>query len=215
MNLKTLILKAASGDIVSEYGLYNHYLKRMKGAAFKILNNKEAVLNALNDGFTYFIRKLQTDFVYSSDEETEAYLYSTIKNECLKHCNKVNGNNDKKKKKKDTDNYLGEKEETSSDESNKKAHVIKMVPYEEMNDSGISPEVIANMEKEEIRKLLACMPEGYRRVFLLYEIEGYSHAEIAQIMNISVGTCHSQLKHAKEFLKNLINNKMVKDGTEN
>jgi RNA polymerase sigma-70 factor (ECF subfamily) len=45
------------------------------------------------------------------------------------------------------------------------------------------------------------LPEGARRVFVLYDVEGYSHNEIAESMGISVGTSKSQLHRARMILR--------------
>jgi RNA polymerase sigma factor (sigma-70 family) len=55
--------------------------------------------------------------------------------------------------------------------------------------------------------LLACidrLPVGYRTVFNLFAIEGYSHSEIAQILHIKVSTSQSQLARARKMLQNSI-----------
>ncbi len=54
---------------------------------------------------------------------------------------------------------------------------------------------------------LQSLPEGYRAIFNLYEIEGYSHQEIGEIMEISISTSKSQLSKAKQYLKNKLLNK--------
>ena len=53
-----------------------------------------------------------------------------------------------------------------------------------------------------LTKLIQELPDGYRVVFNMYEIEGYSHKEIAKELNISVSTAKTQLFHAKKSLKN-------------
>jgi len=50
---------------------------------------------------------------------------------------------------------------------------------------------------EEIKNL----PPGYRTIFVLYEIEGFSHEEISKMLNKSVGTSKSQLHRAKQLLQ--------------
>ena len=52
-----------------------------------------------------------------------------------------------------------------------------------------------------LQKAIMELPDGYRIVFTLVEIEGYSHKEVAQIMHISEGTSKSQLYHAKKCLQ--------------
>ncbi|MCS7074284.1 MAG: sigma-70 family RNA polymerase sigma factor [Bacteroidia bacterium] len=54
---------------------------------------------------------------------------------------------------------------------------------------------------EDILLLLRQLPTGYRTVFNLYAIEGYSHAEIAQLLGISESTSKSQYSRAKEQLR--------------
>jgi RNA polymerase sigma factor (sigma-70 family) len=53
----------------------------------------------------------------------------------------------------------------------------------------------------ELTRLIQSLPEGYRMVFNLYVIEGYSHEEIAEKLGISQGTSKSQLYKAKQKLK--------------
>lgn len=60
------------------------------------------------------------------------------------------------------------------------------------------------LELEEIQKAIACMPTGYRTIFNLFVIEGYSHNEIAEQLQISEQTSKSQLSRAKKFLQKLI-----------
>lgn len=54
---------------------------------------------------------------------------------------------------------------------------------------------------EYLEKMILSLPEGYRTVFLLTEVEGYSHQETAQMLGISIGTSKSQLHHAKNMLR--------------
>lgn len=49
--------------------------------------------------------------------------------------------------------------------------------------------------------LVQALPVGYRTVFNLYAIEGYKHDEIAEMLDISVGTSKSQLSKARKLLK--------------
>lgn len=63
---------------------------------------------------------------------------------------------------------------------------------------------IENLSAEEIFRVIEALPAGYRTVFNLYEIEGYSHAEIAELLGISTGTSKSQLSKAKSLLQKRI-----------
>lgn len=57
------------------------------------------------------------------------------------------------------------------------------------------------LDKEDLLKLIGELPVGYRTVFNLYAIEGYSHAEIAEQLDISENTSKSQLSRARKWLQ--------------
>jgi RNA polymerase sigma factor (sigma-70 family) len=63
-------------------------------------------------------------------------------------------------------------------------------------------ETLMQLGIQEIESLIATLPTGYRTIFNLYAIEGYSHAEIALLLNISEGTSKSQLSRARALLQN-------------
>lgn len=62
----------------------------------------------------------------------------------------------------------------------------------------------SNMDEEELLKLIFQLPHGYKVVFNLYVIEGYSHEEIAQMLNIQPSTSRSQLVKARKMLQQKI-----------
>ncbi len=55
-----------------------------------------------------------------------------------------------------------------------------------------------------LERAIQALPSGYRSVFVLIEIEGYSHKEVADMLGVSVGTSKSQLYHAKKRLQKTI-----------
>lgn len=62
------------------------------------------------------------------------------------------------------------------------------------------------------QKLIDDLPKGCKYVFVLNVIEGYKHQEIAEMLNISVGTSKSQLAYAKKILKQQIELIGLNDG---
>jgi RNA polymerase sigma factor (sigma-70 family) len=58
-----------------------------------------------------------------------------------------------------------------------------------------------NVTGELLEKVILSLPDGYRTVFLLIEVEGYSHIEAAKMLNITEGTSKSQLSRAKKQLQ--------------
>ncbi|MCU0394063.1 MAG: sigma-70 family RNA polymerase sigma factor [Thermoflexibacter sp.] len=59
-----------------------------------------------------------------------------------------------------------------------------------------------HLEAEELMGMIQKLPTGYRTVFNLYAIEGYSHKEIAETLGITESTSKSQLNRARNMLKN-------------
>jgi len=68
-------------------------------------------------------------------------------------------------------------------------------------DLEILPEALSNLSYKEIMQLVLELPVGYRQVFALYVIDGYSHKEIAEKLNISESGSRAQLSRAKKNLK--------------
>ena len=66
--------------------------------------------------------------------------------------------------------------------------------------------IMGGMDARNILTLLNNLPEGYRLLINLYAIDGHSHAEIANMLGISVGTSKSQLFKAKKHLRELLRN---------
>jgi RNA polymerase sigma-70 factor (ECF subfamily) len=58
-------------------------------------------------------------------------------------------------------------------------------------------------------QMLQLLPTGFRTVFNLFVLEGYSHPEIAEIMGISVGTSKSQLLRAKAYFKKMLEKSLI------
>lgn len=75
---------------------------------------------------------------------------------------------------------------------------------ENHRDMAQSPEILDQLDNEALLLLINKLPDGYRIIFNLYVIEGYSHKEIAEVMNTSENSSKSQLYKAKKALKKMI-----------
>lgn len=62
----------------------------------------------------------------------------------------------------------------------------------------------ATGDRLDLERAIAVLPDGYRVVFVLYEVEGFNHGEIANRLGISEGTSKSQLHHARRALRVLL-----------
>lgn len=61
-----------------------------------------------------------------------------------------------------------------------------------------------NMNEKDLLKMIHQLPLGFRTVFNMYAIEGYSHKEIAEQLGISEGTSKSQYSRARAHLQNML-----------
>ena len=61
-----------------------------------------------------------------------------------------------------------------------------------------------SLEAKDLLKIIQTLPIGFKTVFNLYAIEGYSHKEIGEMQNISEGTSKSQYSRAKAHLQKII-----------
>ena len=72
------------------------------------------------------------------------------------------------------------------------------------NISNDDPTAIQKIGYDELLKMVAALPPGFRTVFNMYVIEGYSHKEIAEALGISETTSRSQLQRARTLLQSKI-----------
>ncbi|WP_257670300.1 RNA polymerase sigma factor [Parapedobacter tibetensis] len=82
----------------------------------------------------------------------------------------------------------------------------QFVALDEMNEGGMEQqhvEVSGNLHVEDILKLLAQLPDIQRSIFNLYEVEGYSHEEVATMLDIPESTSRTYLTRAKKKLRKL------------
>lgn len=74
---------------------------------------------------------------------------------------------------------------------------------------------IEKLQAEELFRLIQKLPEGYRTVFNLYVIEGLTHREIGECLDISVNTSKTQYQRARKYLQYLIKSYEGKTGKSN
>lgn len=68
-------------------------------------------------------------------------------------------------------------------------------------ENSVTPAAMGNLGKAELLALVQELPDGYRAVFNLYAVEGYDHAEIAELLGCKESTSRSQLAKARSALQ--------------
>lgn len=177
-----LIARAQSGDADAFASIFQTHKMRVYSLCLRMTNNVAEAEDLTQDAFLQVFRKLST---FRGDSALSTWLYRIAVNTVLMRLRKRTLS------------------ETSLDEPWSKNTDEKPVPREYGTlDSRLAGCVDRMALIEAIREL----PEGYRTVFLLHEVEGYEHNEIAGFLGCSTGNSKSQLHKAKMRIRELLAN---------
>jgi RNA polymerase sigma factor (sigma-70 family) len=91
---------------------------------------------------------------------------------------------------------------------NKKSYTHEKYP-EIISETLDEYSVVEKLKVDDLLKIIDKLPDGYKQVFNMYEIEGYSHREISDILGIKEVSSRSNLFRAKKLLQELITNQNI------
>jgi len=90
---------------------------------------------------------------------------------------------------------------------------LSLVPQEDLLYLPDENNVLSDLSAEELYALILKLPTGYRTVFNMYVVEGFAHAEIAEMLNITESTSRTQLAKARKSLQLMLEKMNVSYGT--
>jgi RNA polymerase sigma factor (sigma-70 family) len=93
---------------------------------------------------------------------------------------------------------------TAIEHFRRKRYLQPVTEREENTIEGKNISVLDELAEKDILELVRQLSPGYRTVFNMYVVEGYTHKEIGDILGISEGTSKSQLSRAKVILQDLV-----------
>lgn len=93
---------------------------------------------------------------------------------------------------------------TAIEHFRRRKYLMPVTEKEENTIEGKYTSVLDEMAEKDILALVQELSPGYRTVFNMYVVEGYTHKEIADILGISEGTSKSQLSRAKVILQGMV-----------
>jgi len=93
---------------------------------------------------------------------------------------------------------------TAIEHFRRKRYLMPVTEKEENTIEGKYISVLDDLAEKDILALVQELSPGYRTVFNMYVVEGYTHKEIADILGISEGTSKSQLSRAKVILQDMV-----------
>lgn len=178
------IRRAQAGDSAAFDYLYHLHSRRVYALCLRMVNNPADAEDLMQEAFLQLFRKIGT---FRGESAFSTWLHRMTVNVVLMRL---------RKKSLPTDS-LEETLDPDAENSSPK----RDVGAPDLRLSGAVDRV--NLERS-----IEQLPPGYRTVFVLHDVQGYEHNEIAEIMGCSVGNSKSQLHKARTRLRELLQEQM-------
>ena len=173
------IERAKAGDAIAFEALYAMHKRRVYSLCLRMVSNTAEAEDLAQEAFLQLFRKIGT---FRGESAFSTWLHRLSVNVVLMHLRKKGLN------------------EVSLDEL--------MEPQQEdgpKKDVGAKDNVLAgSIDRVNLERSIESLPPGYRIIFVLHDIEGYEHNEIAEMMGCSIGNSKSQLHKARMKLRDLL-----------
>jgi RNA polymerase sigma-70 factor, ECF subfamily len=180
-----LVQRAQQGDSDAFSSLYHAHKARIYSVCLRMTNNTAEAEDLTQDAFLQVFRKLGT---FRGDSALSTWLYRIAVNTVLMHFRKK------------------ALRQVSLDEPyNQDARLVRR-EYGAKDDR-----LTGSVDRIAMARAIKELPDGYRTIFLLHEVEGFEHQEIAQLLDCSVGNSKSQLHKAKLRMRELLGHKRGAD----
>lgn len=169
---------ASKGDMAAFEEIYQRHHRRVYSICLRMLQNAFEAEDLTQDVFIQLYRKVGS---FRGDSAFTTWLHRLTVNQVLMHFRKRN------------------------------------VKFEKTTEEGETPEQIVPgtdnpfkmqiVDKMALENAIEQLPAGYKNVFVLHDVEGFEHEEVARILGCSVGTSKSQLHKARLKLRKLLKKK--------
>lgn len=177
-----MVEAAQRGDLEAMTWIYERYRRRIYNLCLRMLRDQADAEDLAQDVFVQLFRKLST---FRGESAFSTWLHRLAVNMVLMD---LRSRNSKR--------YSLVPIETANEEDDSL--------YEQLGreDEGLR----SSLDRITILDAMESLPPGYRMVFLLHDVHGYEHQEIAEILSCSVGNCKSQLHKARLKMRRLVEN---------
>jgi len=175
------IESARNGDPEAFAKIYNLHKRRVYTLCLRMLGNVSEAEDMTQNAFLHLFRKLDR---FRGESAFSTWLHRLTVNLVLMHL-----------RKKGLDLVSLEESVNPSSEDTPR------------RDFGSRDQVLAgSVDRVTLERALAALPPGYRMVFILHDVEGFEHNEIAAMLDCSIGNSKSQLHKARLRLRELLRN---------
>ncbi len=170
-----LAQSSASGDMSAFEELYERHNRRVYSLCLRMTQNVAEAEDLAQEVFIQLYRKVGS---FRGDSQFTTWLHRMTVNQVLMHFRKK-----------------GVRSEQTTEDGDVPVQIVKGTE---------DPSRMPVIDRIALDKAIAALPPGYRTVFVLHDVEGHEHEEIAKILGCSVGTSKSQLHKARMKLRGLL-----------
>ena len=172
---RALVERCRQGDLGAFEELYRAHAGRLYSVAFRLVGNAADAEDLLQDIFLAAHRKLDT---FRGESALGTWLYRLATNLCLDHLRSRTGR------------------------SNQVTDALDDEPgLFDQSGGNLADRTVTKMDLE---RALARLPEGCRAAFVLHDVEGLEHREVAEVLGIAEGTSKSQVHKARLKLRAIL-----------
>jgi len=169
---------AANGNMAAFEEIYRRHHRRVYSICLRMLQNASEAEDLTQDVFIQLYRKIGS---FRGDSAFTTWLHRMTVNQVLMHFRKRTV-----------------KFEKTTEEGETPVQIVTGTQ---------NPEKMRIVDKIALDNAIEQLPTGYKNVFVLHDVEGFEHEEVARILGCSVGTSKSQLHKARLKLQKLLRKK--------
>ena len=166
---------AANGSLAAFEIIYQRYHRRTYALCLRMTNSQTEAEDLTQEVFIQLFRKVGS---FRGDSAFSTWLHRLTVNQVLMYFRRRSVKNEK-----------------VSDDGE--------IPEQTVVGSA-NPNRMQVVDRIALRNAIALLPKGYKSVFVLHDVEGYEHEEVARRLGISIGTSKSQLHKARLKLRGLL-----------
>jgi len=173
------IRQAKDGDATAFEYLYKANCRHVYSVCLRMIKNPAEAEDLTQQAFLQLFRKIGT---FRGESGFSTWLHRVTVNIVLMHL----------RRKKPTEILFEDLDRPGSDDKGPREH------------GSSDTSMIGAIERINLMRAIRKLPSGYKRLFLLYDVLGYEHKEIARLLSCSTGCSKSQLHKARKRLRRLL-----------
>jgi RNA polymerase sigma-70 factor, ECF subfamily len=174
-----LVERAQRGEEAAFEELYHAHRNRVYSLCLRMIGNTAEAEELTQEAFLQVFRKIQT---FRGDSAFSTWLHRLSVNTVLMRL---------RKKRLPEMPLDGSDTEDESDE-----------PQREYGAPDLA--LLGSIDRVNLGRAIAQLPPGYKQIFVLHDVQGYEHNEIATLLGVSIGNSKSQLHKARARLRTLL-----------